>query len=93
MVTVKYFTTLRELAGCMEENVEIESGASLADLIGKIATKYGKEAKYYLYHDREKIDPSIYFLVNGSDARLQEGTNTKLKDSDIVAIIPPISGG
>ena len=73
--------------------MEVESGTSLAGLIEKVASKYGKEARDYLYHRGEKIDPSIYFLVNGINAKTLAGTDTKLNDNDTVAIIPPIGGG
>jgi len=94
-VKVRYFTTLRELAGSAEEELEIEDSATLANLIEEVASKYGKEARNYLYHKggSGKFDPSIYFLINGANARTFSGANTKLKDGDIVAIIPPIGGG
>ena len=73
--------------------MELEDGASLAKLVEKVASKYGKAARDYLYHDSCEIDPSIYFLVNGKDAKALSERETRLKDGDIVAIIPPIGGG
>jgi len=94
-VKVRYFTTLRELAGSAEEEIDIRDDGTLVDLIEEIASKYGKEARNYLYHkgERGKVDPSIYFLINGANARMQSWLNTKLNDGDVVAIIPPIGGG
>jgi len=94
-VVIRFFTTLRELAGSSEEELEIKDGGDLADLLEKTASKYGEEARNYLYFegDKQKVDPSIYFLVNGKNARMLSGLDTKLKDGDIVAIIPPIGGG
>jgi len=91
-VKVRYFTTLRELAGTPEERLALRDGATLADLIETIASKYGKEARDYLYTNG-KVDPSIYFLINGENSRLLSGLKTKLKNGDIVVIIPPIGGG
>ena len=91
-VKVRYFTTLRELAGSPEEELEMECRSTLADLIRKIAMKYGKEAHNYLYH-KERIDPSINFLINGISAHTLNKFKTRLKDGDVVAIIPPIGGG
>jgi len=91
-VRVRYFTTLRELAGVPEEKITLKDDATLADLIEIVASKYGKEARDYLY-TKGKVDPSIYFLINGENSRVLSGLKTKLKDGDIVAIIPPIGGG
>jgi len=90
---VRYFTTLHELARSAEEELEIDEGSVLADLIEKVASRYGKEARNYLYYDDGKVDPSIYFLINGVNSRMLSGPETKLRDGDVVAIIPPIGGG
>jgi len=90
---VRYFTTLHELAGSAEEELEVDEGGVLADLIEEVASRYGKEARNYLYFDDDKVDPSIYFLINGVNSRMLSGPKTKLKDGDVVAIIPPIGGG
>lgn len=94
-VKVRYFTTLRELAGSQEEDLAIKDEATLADLVEMVASKYGKEACNYLYQRGKigKVDPSIYFLINGKNSRILSGMDTKLKDGDVVAIIPPIGGG
>jgi len=94
-VKVRYFTTLRELARSAEEELEIKNNTSLADLVKEVASKYGKEAHNYLYQNGEngKADPSIYFLINGMNARMLSGMDTELRDGDVVAIIPPIGGG
>ena len=91
-VKVRYFTTLRELAGSAEEEIELEFDPSLARLIARVAITHGKAARDYLYHD-DKVDPSIYFLVNGKSAKVLSGLDTKLEEGDTVAIIPPIGGG
>jgi MoaD family protein len=94
-VKVRYFTTLRELAGSAEEELEVEDHSTLADVIREVASKYGREAHDYLYHkgESERVDPSIYFLINGMNAKMLSGLNTRLKDGDVIAIIPPIGGG
>lgn len=89
-VKVKYFTTLCELAGRTEEELMMNDCSTLIDLIKIIASKYGREAYDYIYEKRTgKVDPSIYFLINGKDSRILSGLHTKLKNSDVIAIIPP----
>lgn len=94
-IKVRYFTTLRELAGRAEEIFELENGECLGDLIEIIASKYGGEARLYLYTDEDQkiIDPSVRFLINGRDSKMLQGLKTKLEDGDTIAIIPPIGGG
>jgi MoaD family protein len=96
IVKVRFYTTLRELVGSREEELTIKDDFSLADLIEVIASKYVK-ARNYLYQKGEirKTDPSIYFLVNGRNSRSLSGLHTKLKNNDVVEIIPvpPMVGG
>ncbi len=85
---------MRELARASEEDIDMKDGSTLANLIEKIALKYGEEAFNYLYDKKSgRIDPSIQFLVNGTGIRNLQGTMTKLQNKDVVAIIPPIGGG
>lgn len=93
-VKVKYFTTLRELAGTTEEELQMEGGSILAELIEKVTLKYGEKAFDYLHvRITGKVDPSIQFLINGVNARNLHGFKTELKEEDVVAIIPPVGGG
>lgn len=94
-VKVRYFTTLRELTQRAEEEIEIEDNGLLKDLIEKIVQKYGDEACRYLYGDGNKklVDPSVRFLINGKDSKMLRGLETKLKDGNVIVIIPPIGGG
>jgi len=91
---VKYFTTLRELAGTREEEFEVNEGSSLAELLERVILNYGEAAYNYMHVKKSgKIDPSIQFLVNGVSTHNLHDLETELKDGDIVAIIPPIGGG
>ena len=88
-VKVRYFTTMRELAGTKEDDLELVDGSGLQDVLEKISSLYGQEALEYLYVNGQELDPSIKFLINGSTA--QKGD--VVKEGDVIAIIPPIGGG
>ncbi len=92
-IKVRYFTTLRELAGTREEEFCIEEESNLAALIAEISTKYGSEAHIYIHGPWGRLDPSLKVLVNGVDARRLGELETTLKDGDVIAVIPPIGGG
>ena len=89
IIKVRFYTILRELAGNREEELTIKEDLTLADVIEVIASKY-ETARKYLYQKGEvrKTDPSIYFLINGRDSRSLSGLHTKLKNNDVLEIIP-----
>lgn len=96
-VKIRFFTTLRDLVGLSEEEINLEDDLTLADIIDFIAKKHGEEARNYLYRDGEirKAGPSIYLLVNGRNSRLLKGLKTKIRDGDVIDIIPisTVTGG
>ena len=93
-IKVRYFTTLRELAGTKEEDLEMKEEISLAQVIDEISLMYGEEAFDYLHvRATGMVDPSIKFLVNGVDAHRLRGFETRLREGDVVSVIPPIGGG
>jgi MoaD family protein len=96
IVTVRFDTTLREVAGYRAEALTVHDGSTLADLLEVIAATYAA-ARTYLYHDGavRKTDPSLHFLINGRNARGLAGLKTPLKHQDVVEIvpIPPMVGG
>lgn len=93
-VKVRYFTTLRELSGTREEELEITKGSTLNELLDLVSVKYGEEAFNYLHvNTTGTIDPSIQFLINGGSIRNLHGLTTVLNEGDVVAIIPPVGGG
>ena len=82
------------MAGVREEELNLKDGSVLIDLIEKVALKYGEGASNYLFKkSTKKIDPAIQFLINGINVQKIHFQNTKLKEGDVIAIIPPIGGG
>lgn len=93
-VTVKFFTILREIIGKREEQLELAEDSTLNDLLEKLSQKHGSKVAEYLYKKRTKqAESSLQFLVSGVSVNTLQGIKTKLKNGDIVAIIPPVGGG
>ncbi|UCG36351.1 MAG: MoaD family protein [Candidatus Bathyarchaeota archaeon] len=93
-VSIRLFTTLRELTGKGEHIIEFKGGGTTVEsALRQLTTHYGKEFKTYLYNDKGKVQEYLQVLVNGRSIDLMEGFNTKLKDGDQLAIVPPIGGG
>jgi len=82
MISLKYFASLKSIAGKDEDSLEIESPITidqLSDIISKTAPKMGEII-------REK---KVMISVNQEMA----SADTVIHDGDEVAFLPPFSGG
>jgi len=93
-VTVKFFTTLREILGKKEDIVELADNSTIEDLLRKLSQKHGDKFIDYIYDEKTKR-PRAYlqFLIDSFSIGTLQGLKTKLKDGNVVAIIPPVGGG
>ncbi|NWG11032.1 MoaD/ThiS family protein [Candidatus Bathyarchaeota archaeon] len=95
-VSVRFFTSLREITGKREETLKFRNDEKITvdTVLGKLAKKYGKSFTNYVYDSRSReVRGFLQFLVNGRSASTLDGLNTQLVDGDVLAIIPPVGGG
>jgi len=92
-VRVKFFTTLREIVGKKEEQIELSGSATLETLLKQLSKKHGKEFVDYVYDELGNVRGHLQFLINGKSASTVKGLKTKLGEGDQIAILPPVGGG
>jgi len=92
-ITVRYFTTLREVTGKREERIDLAEGSRLEDALRLIAKKYGREFERYVSSGREGKGLPLLFLINGQNAADLSGFEAKLQEGYTLTIIPPVAGG
>jgi molybdopterin synthase sulfur carrier subunit len=92
-VKVRFFTRIRELTNRREEEVETRGGITLQELLGLLEKNYGEEFRSYVREGVEIKKGSIQFLVNGRNTRFLNDLETRLKDGDVIALLPPSGGG
>jgi molybdopterin synthase sulfur carrier subunit len=95
-VSVRFFTTLREITGKREETLEFPDGENVTveKVLGKLAERYGKGFVEYVYDSKTgEVKGFLQFLINGRSASTLKGLETELADGDVLAIIPPVGGG
>jgi len=92
-VTVKFFTALREILGKREEVLEFSKGTTIKELLKHLSESYGQAFEEYIYNERGRAKSHLQFLINGKSITTLKGFETKLKDGDKIAIIPPVGGG
>jgi MoaD family protein len=92
-VTVKFFTTLREITDKREEEIKSSKDLTVGELLEQLSKKYGRRFMDYVYDKKGNVQSYLQFLVNGRSITTRKGFKTKLKEGDRVAIIPPVGGG
>jgi len=95
-VSVRFFTSLREIIGKREETFEFSGKEKVTvDMVLKrLGKRYGKDFVEYVF-DRKtsEVKGFLQFLVNGRSVSTLKDLDTPLKDGDVLAIIPPVGGG
>ena len=89
-VSVRFFTSLRELTGKREETLKFRDGETVTvdKVLKRLAKRYGKSFVEYVYDSKTgEVKGFLQFLVNGRSASTLNGLDTKLADSDVLAII------
>jgi len=95
-VSVRFFTTLRELTGKREETLEFSRGkvVTVESVLDRLKDRYRKGFTEYVCDPKTgEVRGFLQFLVNGRSVASFEGLKTKLSDGDVLAIIPPVGGG
>ncbi len=89
-VGVRIPSLLKKFTG-NQPTVEAD-GTDVASLLDDLEQRY-PGMKERLCDDTGALRPSVLIYVNNEDIRFLDGSKTKLKDGDEVAIVPSVSGG
>ena len=95
-VSVRFFTSLREIAGKKEETLKFpaDQKVTVKGVLETLKRRYGKQFVEYVY-DRKtgEVKGFLQFLINGKSATTMNGLQTSLQDGDVLAVLPPVGGG
>ena len=95
-VSVRFFTSLREIVDKKEETLKFPAGEKVTvdKVLKTLAQRYGKRFVEYVYDGKTgEVRGFLQFLINGRSVTALNGLQTELKDGDVLAILPPVSGG
>jgi molybdopterin synthase sulfur carrier subunit len=92
-VEVKFFTSLREITGKKVDHTQLQNSITVDELITLLSERYGKNFIEYIYNKKGEPQEFLSFLVNGTNINNRQGFDTKLKNGDVIAILPPVGGG
>jgi len=89
-ITVLFYSKIKQLIG---QRKMVLNSDSIEDLLQKLFALFGRSLFDELMLDEGVIKPQWRIVVNGRNINLLNGLSTKLKDGDLVAIVPAIAGG
>jgi MoaD family protein len=95
-VSVRYFTSLREIVNKKEETLKFPEGEKVTvdTVLKTLSQRYGKRFVEYVYESKtNEVKGFLQFLVNGKSASTVNWLQTELQDGDVLAILPPVGGG
>lgn len=82
--------------GKKEETLHFPKGekVTVSVVLEQLSEKYGKTFKDYVYDSTSgEVKGFLQFLVNGRSISTSGGLEFELSDGDVLAILPPVSGG
>jgi len=92
IVNVRFFTTLREITGKKEEKFDLEKHATVENALDELSRRYGQPFIEYVF-EKGEVKSYLQILVDGRSINLIDGIHTRLKDGNVLAILPPAGGG
>ena len=84
------FARVKQIIGIKQKEMEADT---IQNLIKKLIVEYGDILHEELFDDSGNLRKHYRVVVNGRHINLLDGFQTKLKDSDIVVIMPAMAGG
>jgi molybdopterin synthase sulfur carrier subunit len=90
-VRVKFFAAFREIFGAQEREIELDSGASVRDLLHVLCDRSGCREK--ILDEAGGLRRDVKMLKKGKHIQLVEETSTELEDGDVITVFPAMFGG
>jgi molybdopterin synthase sulfur carrier subunit len=92
-IEVRLFANLREFAKTKAVVEDVKSGTSVGDVLQKICERFGAGFREQVLNKRGQPNENVKVLLNGHNIVFLQGSSTKLRDGDVIAIFPPVGGG
>ncbi len=89
IVKVRLFHELRATAGSGEITATADNVGELVRILGE---RYGKSARNVLFDGEGRLREYAFVYVNNTLQKPLD-MSVRLKDGDVVLVIPPVSGG
>ncbi len=98
-VKVEFLSGLPEIVrlGKMDEEISIDDGkggsGTVRNLLDRLALEYPRFGELYFDTQIQELNGRLSIFCNGRRLELANGLDTRLKDGDVIILMPPIEGG
>ena len=93
-VKIHYISLVKSYTNKSQDELTLDEGATLAELLNQIAQTYGKQFTQEVYDPNKKeMKQTFVAMVNGVLMDQLQGVNTALKNGDSIILMSLMTGG
>lgn len=89
---VKVFATFRKIVSGKEVSLPFHDGLTIGELLNTLIEQF-PDFQTELFDQEQRLLRHVHVFVNGKNIIHSQGLDTILKETDEVALIPPVGGG
>ncbi len=89
---IKVFANFREICGGKTVTLTIEDGQPIYSVLNQLIDRFPLMAEE-LFIEPKKLKPLVHVFINGKNIIHLEGLTTPVKETDQIALFPPVAGG
>lgn len=88
---VKVFANLRDICGGVSVEVK-PNGNEVLDVLEKMVEMF-PEIEEEIFTSEKRLKPFVHVYINGKNIIHSNNLHTPVKESDQIALFPPVAGG
>lgn len=98
-VRLEFLSRLADTLGVEKTNEEVvlevktEGEKTVRGILSELAIKYPRFGELVFDVKTQKLIARVAIFCNGSHLELANGLETRIKDGDVLAFLPPLEGG
>jgi MoaD family protein len=93
-IEIQYLGLVKTYTKKSQEEINLPKGATLKEVLNKMAENYGKEFTKDIYEvDQRDVKTMFTVMVNGVVMGQLNGVDTVLKEGDKIILMPLMTGG
>jgi molybdopterin converting factor small subunit len=86
-VKVEFIGLLREITGKSQLTLDMKEGATLRDVIGELADRYGRDLETRIL-EANRISDDALVILNGRSIRAADVRSVLIRNGDSLALAP-----